>query len=240
MDTLRAVPSAAVPAMTSEWLPAVALNGIVTDLEMVPVLEVVTVAKRTGSLWNVIVAVELAAQPLHETATLSPRAGVVSEAVQVVVVEGDALADDVGEAVAEPLGEAVGEVVGHGVGDGEALGVALADAVGEAVGEPVGEPVGEAVGEAVGVGVGEAVGHGVGVGVGDGVCPNGVGDGVCPNGVGDGVCPNGVGVGVGVAVGSAPSSLRIAPRPVSSANVGRSDGSIGSAPVDVGSLHTTS
>ncbi len=43
--------------------------------------EVVTVARTTGSLWNVIVDVVLGAHPLHETDTLSPRAGDVSDAV---------------------------------------------------------------------------------------------------------------------------------------------------------------
>src|SRR5688572_15632774 len=89
--------------MTSEWLPRVAFDGMVTDFEIVPVLEVVTVAKRTGSLWNGMVALVFGAQPLHETATLAPRAGVVSEAVQV----GNALADGVGELLADAVGDGV-------------------------------------------------------------------------------------------------------------------------------------
>jgi hypothetical protein len=122
----------------------VAFDGIVTDFEIVPVLDTVTVARTTGSLWNVIVAVELGDQPLHETATLCPGVGVVSEAVHVGVFPGDALADDVGAAV------------GHGFGVGDAVGVGVGDAVGHGVGEgdAVGPP--DAVGEAVGVAVAAA------------------------------------------------------------------------------------
>ena len=201
--TVREVPFAAVPARTSEWLPVVALAGIVTVAESAPVDAVVTVARRTGSLWNVIVVLVLGAQPVHPTVTLCPGAGVVSEAVH-VGVEGD---DGVGDAVADDVGEADAVLVGHAVGVGEA--------VGEAVGEPVGVAVGVPVGVAVGVGVGDGVGHGVGEAVGE---PLGepLGD---PLGDSEG---EPVGDPLGEAV-APPSSFRIVPSPVGSEKVGRSD-----------------